>query len=78
MWAMTTHDFLTPIREAANAVGGVSELARRIGVHHSAVCHWRKVPAERVLAVEAATESAVTRYDMRPDLYPRPGKGARQ
>src|SRR6188474_309543 len=55
---------------AIQAVGGVSELARRIGISQPSVSNWDKVPAERVLAVEAAT--GVARVRLRPDLYQEP------
>ncbi len=57
----------TGLSEAIRAVGGVSELARRIGISQPAVTNWARVPAERVLAVEAAT--GVPRIRLRPDLY---------
>lgn len=52
---------------AIQAVGGVSELARRVGISQPSVSNWDKVPAERVLAVEAVT--GVPRMRLRPDLY---------
>jgi TorA maturation chaperone TorD len=52
---------------AIRAAGGVSELARRIGIAQPSVSNWSRVPAERVLAVEAAT--GVERAVLRPDLY---------
>lgn len=55
------------LNEAIQAVGGVSELARRVGISQPSVSNWDKVPAERVLAVEAAT--GVARVRLRPDLY---------
>jgi TorA maturation chaperone TorD len=55
---------------AIHAVGGVSELARRVGISQPSVSNWDKVPAERVLAVEAAT--GVARVRLRPDLYREP------
>ncbi len=55
------------LSEAIQAVGGVSELARRLGISQPSVSNWDKVPAERVLAVEAAT--GVERMRLRPDLY---------
>ena len=55
------------LNAAIQAVGGVSELARRIGISQPSVSNWDKVPAERVLAVEAA--SGVERVCLRPDLY---------
>ena len=55
------------LREAIEAAGGVSELARRVGISQPSVSSWDKVPAERVLAVETAT--GVSRIRLRPDLY---------
>jgi len=52
---------------AISAVGGISELARRLGISQPSVSNWARVPAERVLAVEAA--SGVSRSVLRPDLY---------
>ena len=43
------------LQEAIRAAGGVTELARRIGVTQPSVSNWRRVPAERVLAVEEVT-----------------------
>jgi TorA maturation chaperone TorD len=53
--------------QALQAAGGVTELARRIGIAQPSVSNWSRVPAERVLAVEAAT--GVERAVLRPDLY---------
>ena len=55
------------LEEAVRAVGGVSELARQIGISQPSVSNWNRVPAERVLIVEAAT--GVDRKVLRPDLY---------
>lgn len=72
------------ITRAIEAVGGASELGRRLGVPWpSAVTNWvaRGVPAERCLAIECATDGAVTRYELRPDVFgpapaPRAGEAA--
>ena len=53
--------------EAIRAAGGVSELARRIGIAQPSVSNWDRVPADRVAAVEAAT--GVPRAKLRPDLF---------
>jgi len=53
--------------QAVRAAGGVTELARRIGISQPSVSNWSRIPAERVLAVEAAT--GVARAVLRPDLY---------
>jgi TorA maturation chaperone TorD len=55
------------LTEAIRTVGGVSELARRLGISQPSVSNWDRVPAERVLDVEAA--SGVERVVLRPDLY---------
>ena len=55
------------LNDAIIAAGGVSELARRIGIAQPSVSNWDRVPAERVLSVEAAT--GVPRVRLRPDLY---------
>ena len=55
------------LQEAIRAVGGVTELARRIGISQPSVSNWTKIPAERVLAVEAI--SGIARTVLRPDLY---------
>ncbi|AET91066.1 hypothetical protein BYI23_B004590 [Burkholderia sp. YI23] len=66
---MTTH----AIERAAQILGGQSALARKLGCTPQAVskmCSTGRVPAERVLAIENAVEGAVTRHELRPDLYP--------
>jgi TorA maturation chaperone TorD len=55
------------LSEAIRAVGGVSELARRVGISQPSVSNWDRVPAERVVEVERAT--GVARTLLRPDLY---------
>ena len=55
------------LADAIRAAGGVSELARRIGISQPSLSSWNRVPAERVLAVEALT--GVSRGQLRPDLY---------
>lgn len=56
------------LERAIEAIGGVGALARAIGVSQPAVSTWRRIPAERVLAVETVT--GVARTALRPDLYP--------
>ncbi|RZN09786.1 molecular chaperone [Bradyrhizobium genosp. SA-3] len=52
---------------AIDAAGGIAQLARKIGITQPSVSNWTRVPAQRVVAVEAAT--GVARNDLRPDLY---------
>ena len=55
-------DYARPgLNEAIRAVGGVTELARRIGISQPSVSNWSHIPAERVLTVEAVT--GVARVD---------------
>jgi TorA maturation chaperone TorD len=55
--------------EAIRVAGGIGALARKIGISQPSVSNWSRVPAERVLSVEAAT--GVSREILRPDLYAR-------
>jgi TorA maturation chaperone TorD len=58
--------------EAIRAAGGVGALARKLGIAQPSVSNWTRVPAERVVAVEAVT--GIGRALLRPDLYgERPG-----
>ncbi len=60
----------TALQKAIKVAGGTAALARAINVTPQAISQWERVPAERVLAVEAATQDAVKRQELRPDLYP--------
>lgn len=62
------------LQEAIRVAGGVSELARRIGISQPSVSNWDRIPAERVLSIESAT--GVTRAVLRPDLYNGNGQAA--
>src|SRR5215831_12754021 len=55
------------LSEAIRVAGGVSELARQLGISQPSVSNWIRVPAERVVSVEAIT--GVDRAVLRPDLY---------
>lgn len=48
-------DFLAAMDEAVEKGGGIVAFARRMGVTHQAIYHWRKrgwAPLERALAIE--------------------------
>jgi DNA-binding transcriptional regulator YdaS (Cro superfamily) len=53
-----------------------AELARRLSVSPGLVWQWlngrRQVAAEQVLPIERATNGAVSRHEIRPDIYPQP------
>ena len=55
------------LEKAITAAGGVASLARGLGIAQPSVSGWSRIPAERVLAVEALTK--VPRALLRADLY---------
>jgi TorA maturation chaperone TorD len=55
------------LSEAIRAAGGVAALARKLGIAQPSVSNWSRIPADRLLAVEAAT--GVARETLRPDLF---------
>ena len=55
------------LQQAINAAGGVSELARKIGIAQPSVSNWSRIPAERVASIEEIT--GVERALLRPDLF---------
>lgn len=60
------------VARACDALGGRSSLAARIGVTPAAVSQWvsgeRRVPAERCLQIERATDGTVRCEELRPDI----------
>jgi DNA-binding transcriptional regulator YdaS (Cro superfamily) len=66
---------MSPLDKAIEYAGGVTALAEKLGVRQSVVSNWRtrgdepRAPAERCIAIEAATDGVVTRYDLRPDVF---------
>ena len=68
------------IKLAVFYAGGQSELARKINalagsrrITQPGVYYWiatNRVPADRVLQIEAVVGGLVTRHQLRPDIYP--------
>jgi|GEM_PF-1889356 len=56
------------VRLAIENAGGVTVLARALGIKHPAIYRWTRIPAERVLDVEALT--GIPCCVLRPDIYP--------
>ncbi|NEU13561.1 helix-turn-helix domain-containing protein [Methylobacterium sp. BTF04] len=56
-----------PLQLACERAGGRRALAAAIGVTRQAIEQWRRIPAERVLKVEAA--SGISRHILRPDIF---------
>lgn len=61
------------IKRAVEIMGAQNRLADAVGVSKAFVNQWMKgdrpVPAERCRAIESATNGAVTRYELRPDVF---------
>lgn len=70
---MSTPTPFEALQIAIAKAGSQAEIARIAGVSATAVWKWvqssKRVPAEFVLKIEAAT--GVSRHDLRPDIYPR-------
>lgn len=62
------------LEQAIRAMGGVSVLARHLGIAQPTVSRWQRIPAEQVLSVETLT--GLSRAILRPDLYPSPERHA--
>lgn len=67
----------SPIQRAIAACeNSKANLARRVGVTPAMVWQWengiRPVPATRCAAIEQATGGAVTRQELRPDVFGEP------
>lgn len=63
---------MTPIDRAIAYFGSQQALAATLGIRSPSISEWRvrnKVPAERCLAIEQATNGAVTRYELRPEVF---------
>lgn len=63
----------SPIKRAVQSVGSNAALAIQVGVSPGMVSQWvsgkRPVAATRCAAIETATKGAVTRYELRPDVF---------
>lgn len=62
------------LKKVISIVGSQALLAKAIGVKQPAISHWlhrdKNIPAEYAIKIERATNGAVTRYELRPDIYP--------
>jgi len=65
------------VKSAASIVGSSTKLAQSLGITPSVITHWclpsedlfyRRVPAERCIAIEELTNGAVRCEDLRPDV----------
>ena len=63
------------LQKAIDAVGSQLALAKAIGTSQQNVSYWMTrldgvVPAQYAIPIEKATNGAVKRNELRPDLYP--------
>lgn len=63
-----------PLQTAIRVLKTQEALAAHIQCSQSMISYWLSkakngVPAEYCIAIERATNSAVTRHDLRPDIY---------
>lgn len=62
-----------PIENAVEIAGGPTALARTLGVTPPMVWQWcegiRPVSPKHCIPIELATKGAVTRYELRPDVF---------
>lgn len=60
------------LERAIDLFGSKAELGRRLGVSASLINYWLttdKVPAEQAIEIERATNGAVTRGELRADVF---------
>lgn len=66
----------TPIERAVDLVGGQKALADALKIKPAMVWQWvnghRPVAAHHCLPIEQATSGAITRHDLRPDVFGAP------
>lgn len=65
---------VAPVHPLRRQRGTLSRVARGLGITVQAVSLWDRVPAERVPDVERIT--GIPRHELRPDLWPKPGRAA--
>jgi DNA-binding transcriptional regulator YdaS (Cro superfamily) len=79
---MKTRDHITPeyaaLKKAVEIIGGTMAVSRAFGIKPPSVSRWLAkgyAPVERCLKLEKLTRGAVTRYDLRPDIFgAKPGR----
>lgn len=54
--------------------GGASKLAQTLGIKGPSIYSWKRVPADRVIAISQIT--GISPHEIRPDVFPAPLKGS--
>lgn len=55
------------LQRAVDAAGGIRSLARLLGVSHTAILKWERVPDVWILRIEEVTK--VPRHKLRQDMF---------
>jgi len=55
------------VKKVIERYGGLTPLAKALGVPRQNIFQWRRIPAEWVVSVERVT--GIPRSELRPDLY---------
>lgn len=65
---------MKPLEKAIKIVGcSKRDFAKKLKTNRQSIYDWLRkgVPAEWVLRIEKLTKGEVTRYELRPDIYPK-------
>lgn len=68
-----THISVMSMNAIIKAAGGVTKLARALGLHHTTVMGWKEIPHWH--AREVARLSGKTLNDVRPDIWDESAPG---
>lgn len=60
--------------KAIALAGSAQALSISLNLHKSAAGGWTRIPLKRVLPIEAMFPGQITRYEMRPDYWVKPGE----
>lgn len=62
------------LKDAIKILGGQAIFAERLGLKQPTISTWitvyRRAPAKHAIAIEKLTQGKITRYQLRPDIYP--------
>ncbi len=56
--------------KAIHAAGGPAALAAELKITSQAISQWKRAPADRVVEIVNLCAGAVSRHDLRADIYP--------
>lgn len=65
------------IRSLVKKAGGPAKVGAILGITSQAVSQWHRVPPEHCIPLERATSGALSRHDLRPDIFGPAPEGER-